>query len=564
MLLNDLPDDCLWLIFDNFSGLEDLIRLSQVCSKWSNLVSIRFKRVKYLVTSEPIDHINNSKIWTRDPIDTLKHHNLRELLPNLRIVTVVDFLPRPQLKPRHYKKVINNNPKIKGLIGLRNKCAVDLKNIEMIAMDHMADYRKVFQPDQLKQIYFGLLHVNKLPEYVEYFPNLKRFHVFLYGSDWVEDCHVEELVQLLPQIKLLDFRESDGVTVKSADFLSKFCLKSNRSIKIYYDCEKEPTDWPKLDTPRESIILLISRVRMVTSANYYVSSLEYRMHFSFPPAYFQNVVNNSPKIKGLLGIRGDLNLDLENIEMVEMDYMFYCKDIFRPDQIMPINNLPDECLWMILNYFDELGQLIQLSEVCLKWYTLISVRLKKVKYIVNNGTGKRIDHRKIWIENPVVTFKRHNWWKLLPNLRIITVGGVVRDSLTRYCTKLIKNNRKIKGLIGLDYRCKLNLKNIEMIAMTYPINDIKVFQSSKIKQIRYNNFEIDLLYKYVEYFPNLKRLNISFVGDYGNYFGPELINLKILESNSIRQKANVSGFHLLNFCPSLKRFHQKYEITWQY
>ncbi|XP_053201385.1 uncharacterized protein LOC128386379 isoform X1 [Panonychus citri] len=350
MLLNDLPDDCLWLIFDCFFDLEELIKLSQVCSKWSNLISIRFKRVKYLITKKPEDNIDYSKIWMTDPVNTLKHHNLRELLPNLRIVTVVDFLHRYQLKPRHFKKVITDNPKIKGLIGLRNECAVDLKNIEMISMNHMDDYRKVFQPDQLKQIYFGLLHVNKLPEYVEYFPNLKRLHTCLYGderyngpnlsklkileavlSGWdgnednfdlldfcpslesaliccapddqhidlliknynlkdlvieiplvdymnwssirklltkfpnllhlairgsqdVADCHVEELVQLLLQIKLLDFRESNGITVKSADFLSKFCLKSNRSIKIYYDCENEPEDWPKYDTPQESIV----------------------------------------------------------------------------------------------------------------------------------------------------------------------------------------------------------------------------------------------------------------------------------------------------------------------
>ncbi|XP_053205723.1 uncharacterized protein LOC128390083 isoform X2 [Panonychus citri] len=285
-----------------------------------------------------------------DPVNTLKHHNLPELLPNLRIVTVVDEVENYELKPRHFRKVINNNPKIKGVIGLRNKCKLNLRHIEMIAMNHMVNFKKVFRPDQLKQIQFEGFHVHYLPEYVEYFPSLKRLHICLYGgsryngpnlsklkileayvSGWdeacdkfnvidycpslesacicgstddqsidisiknynlrdlvidipwidnmnwssirklltkfpnlnhlairrsgeVEDCHVEELVKLLPQIKLLDFRESVGVTVKSADFLSKFCLKSNRSIKIYYDCEKEPDSWPKYDTPRESIV----------------------------------------------------------------------------------------------------------------------------------------------------------------------------------------------------------------------------------------------------------------------------------------------------------------------
>ncbi|XP_053201386.1 uncharacterized protein LOC128386379 isoform X2 [Panonychus citri] len=283
MLLNDLPDDCLWLIFDCFFDLEELIKLSQVCSKWSNLISIRFKRVKYLITKKPEDNIDYSKIWMTDPVNTLKHHNLRELLPNLRIVTVVDFLHRYQLKPRHFKKVITDNPKIKGDERYNGPNLSKLKILEAVLSGwdgnednfDLLDFCPSLEsaliccaPDDqhidlliknynLKDLVIEIplvdyMNWSSIRKLLTKFPNL--LHLAIRGSQDVADCHVEELVQLLLQIKLLDFRESNGITVKSADFLSKFCLKSNRSIKIYYDCENEPEDWPKYDTPQESIV----------------------------------------------------------------------------------------------------------------------------------------------------------------------------------------------------------------------------------------------------------------------------------------------------------------------
>ncbi|XP_053204445.1 uncharacterized protein LOC128388982 [Panonychus citri] len=84
------------------------------------------------------------------------------------------------------------------------------------------------------------------------YPNLHNLAIRM--SDEIEDCHVEELVEILPEVKLLDFRKCENITQRSADFLAKYCAKSKRSIKIYYDCEKEPIDWPKYDTPRESIV----------------------------------------------------------------------------------------------------------------------------------------------------------------------------------------------------------------------------------------------------------------------------------------------------------------------
>ncbi|XP_053201234.1 uncharacterized protein LOC128386253 [Panonychus citri] len=358
MLLNDLPDDCLWLIFDKFFKLEELIQLSKVCSKWSNLISIRLKKVKYLVNWFDVHKHDYSKIWMENP-NTLSDYNLQELLPNLRIVNFPFVSVGQASHAVDVRKVVNDNPKIKGLIRINSRDSDsfnghNLENIEMISMKSLDfDYKKIFRPDQLKQIHLYDASIDELPKCAEYFPNLKRLNISFCGgevdyygpeftnlkilelnsyqaygtyngfrlmdscpyltsafmrlpignvntdeakrnynlkdlvidlpmrefpnftwshlrkllskypnlqnlairkSEGIGNNHVEKLVRLLPEIKLLDLRSCENVTGKSADFLSKFCLESKRSIKIYYDCEKEPDDWPKYDTPRESIV----------------------------------------------------------------------------------------------------------------------------------------------------------------------------------------------------------------------------------------------------------------------------------------------------------------------
>ncbi|XP_053201228.1 uncharacterized protein LOC128386248 [Panonychus citri] len=175
MSLNDLPENCLWLIFGNSCSLEELIQLAQVCSKWSNLISMRLEKVKYLVRVRPLDHFDYTKIWVKKPT-TVARYNLRELLPNLRILTIPCLGPRDQNKIR---ALVNCNSNIKGLVGLKIDDLLDLKNVEMVTMDNaMFDYKHKFQPDQLKQIRFFSTgtRMRKLHKYVQYFPNLKRLN----------------------------------------------------------------------------------------------------------------------------------------------------------------------------------------------------------------------------------------------------------------------------------------------------------------------------------------------------------------------------------------------------
>ncbi|XP_053204437.1 uncharacterized protein LOC128388976 [Panonychus citri] len=349
MSLNDLPDYCLWKIFENIDEAKDLIRLSKVCSRWSDLIQdSRFNRVKYLqIMYGKVDYIDVN--YLRINFNTnWNDYNLVELFPNLKIIDGVFFVNHPS---HNLLKIFKNNTQMKGLllkdIDMSN-CGLSrngyLENVEMCALEHDFDYKKVFRPDQLKQVYVYNFDMNDLPSFIRYFPNLKRFNlrlvqadgVFYNGpnlsslkileldsTDWVkqftgfhfmdfcpslesafihywardiyvdesiknynlrdlvfdniishffswpvfknllskfpnlhhlairdfyqlDDSNLEELIKLLPELKILDLRGCTNSTHVSADILSKFCVKENRSIAIYYDCENEPTEWPKL------------------------------------------------------------------------------------------------------------------------------------------------------------------------------------------------------------------------------------------------------------------------------------------------------------------------------
>ncbi|XP_053204426.1 uncharacterized protein LOC128388971 [Panonychus citri] len=366
MSLNDLPDNCLWKILENVDGVKELIQLSKVCSRWSDLITLRFNRVKYLQTmdtdstEDKVDYIDANCLWINHDKNCNDDWNLIEFFPNLKIIdTALD-------EAFNLPKIVKNNPQIKGLIGMHSlsKCGY-LENIEMCAADFRFDfdYKKVFRPDQLKQVSGIFFAMKDLPSFIEYFPNLKRLNLQLDGADgyfyngpnlsslkilelntiflvdqftgfhfmdfcpslesasisyWAYDNYIdesiknynlrdlvivngrfwyagtddirlgvfswpllkkllskfpnlhhlairnfdkldvcnfdlEELIKLLPKLEIFDLRKCKKVTQKSADFLTKYCLRKNRSIAIYYDCEYEPVEWPDLVDDHEPI-----------------------------------------------------------------------------------------------------------------------------------------------------------------------------------------------------------------------------------------------------------------------------------------------------------------------
>ncbi len=63
------------------------------------------------------------------------------------------------------------------------------------------------------------------------YPNLK--HLALRDNFRIFDHHVEELVELMPNLELLDFRGSDGITRKSLNFVQQLAEKHDRTIRLY-------------------------------------------------------------------------------------------------------------------------------------------------------------------------------------------------------------------------------------------------------------------------------------------------------------------------------------------
>ncbi|XP_053204412.1 uncharacterized protein LOC128388960 isoform X2 [Panonychus citri] len=356
MSFNDLPDICLWKIFENIDEAKDLIRLSKVCSRWSDLIRPRFNRVKYLhlLASDAVDYIDPNSLWIN--ADTKwNYYNLFKLFPNIKIIdsSAFDYHGSFDLP-----EIVKNNPQIKGLIGYLDLLGsiYDLSNIEILASEFYFNVKSVFRPDQLKQVFGRFFNMEDLPSFIGYFPNLKRLHLRLYKADqvlyngphlsslkilelsttdlvgkfiglhfmdfcpslesafigyraknifvnesiknynlrdlviedieWMQSSRLswpllkkllskfpnlqhlairhfvklnvsnfdlEKLMKLLPKLKILDLRGCKKVTHKSADFLSKYCVKENRAIVIYYDCENEPTEWPKLVNTRKRI-----------------------------------------------------------------------------------------------------------------------------------------------------------------------------------------------------------------------------------------------------------------------------------------------------------------------
>ncbi|XP_015784343.1 uncharacterized protein LOC107361911 [Tetranychus urticae] len=64
------------------------------------------------------------------------------------------------------------------------------------------------------------------------YPNLK--HLAIRGGTYISDENIPELLKLLPRLTLIDVRDSQEVTEKSADYIDWYCQRRNRSISFYY------------------------------------------------------------------------------------------------------------------------------------------------------------------------------------------------------------------------------------------------------------------------------------------------------------------------------------------
>ncbi|XP_015782156.1 uncharacterized protein LOC107360051 [Tetranychus urticae] len=94
-------------------------------------------------------------------------------------------------------------------------------------------------------------HWDTLESLMMKYPNLK--HLSMRGCPGIKDEHIEKLVEILPNLTLIDVRGSE-VTQKAADY----CRRHERSIKLYFGDSKEgyrqiKLDWPQISIRRETI-----------------------------------------------------------------------------------------------------------------------------------------------------------------------------------------------------------------------------------------------------------------------------------------------------------------------
>ncbi|XP_053210205.1 uncharacterized protein LOC128393995 [Panonychus citri] len=95
MNVNDLYDICLMTIFDKFDELEDLIIISQVCSKWRRLAQIRCEKITGL-TFSPRNKVyilpKPQNIYTKS-YKFMENINVAEVFPNLKLLETHSFGP---------------------------------------------------------------------------------------------------------------------------------------------------------------------------------------------------------------------------------------------------------------------------------------------------------------------------------------------------------------------------------------------------------------------------------------------------------------------------------------
>ncbi|XP_015786945.1 uncharacterized protein LOC107364110 [Tetranychus urticae] len=115
MLINELPDDCLLTIFDQFNDLHHLIACFKVCVKWSHLIAKRAKKVEYFrdYYAYSPDH-SPDYVYYRDR-DLIDVASLSSLFPNL-IVAEFSEKFQEKLKFEDIAVFVRKHEPLKGMI----------------------------------------------------------------------------------------------------------------------------------------------------------------------------------------------------------------------------------------------------------------------------------------------------------------------------------------------------------------------------------------------------------------------------------------------------------------
>ncbi|XP_015794647.2 uncharacterized protein LOC107371163 [Tetranychus urticae] len=229
MFLNELPEECLLIIFGLINELDDLVSCYKVCSKWSRLIEERTRKVKYLLGDWPDEEpspsypLNHVYYRTEEPIDGTC---LSTLFPNL---IVAEFLGKLCKKVDH-EDIVTLVKKIKSFKGIidhfynRDESVFQYcDDLEMVSTDCVWDIESFIKKKGagIKQLQLRNSTLDSFINDVKYFPNLERLFI----------CDYEEFP---------DGLEPDGAILSRLKIvelsLNNYCSHNHQGFKFMNSC----------------------------------------------------------------------------------------------------------------------------------------------------------------------------------------------------------------------------------------------------------------------------------------------------------------------------------------
>uniref|UniRef100_A0A158P4D3 F-box domain-containing protein n=1 Tax=Tetranychus urticae TaxID=32264 RepID=A0A158P4D3_TETUR len=167
MSINELPDDCLLIIFGLINELDDLLNCYKVCSKWSQLIAKRTRTVKYFIGHRVKNGGCESVQFPRNVFGYVYYKT-----------KIADFSGfREKVK---YEDMVTFVKEIKSLKGLIHKydtrgelISQYCDQLEMLSTNHI-DPCMEKNGVNIKQLRLGNVTLDEFKKDAHFFPNLER------------------------------------------------------------------------------------------------------------------------------------------------------------------------------------------------------------------------------------------------------------------------------------------------------------------------------------------------------------------------------------------------------
>ncbi|XP_015791668.1 uncharacterized protein LOC107368367 isoform X2 [Tetranychus urticae] len=222
MIINELPDDCFFIIFGLMNELDDLLNCSKVCSKWSHLIAERTRNVKYLIGHSrlfeggyrfwskaqissksqiyPLDYVYYR---TMDPIDG---PFLSTLFPNL---IIADLCKEFYAKVGARLYISNAYKSLKGIIlPYHDSILKYCDKLEMLSIQydhqyivHMLLFGGLMREHDIKQLHHWDYTLDEFAKISVRFQNLQRLSISKYEGGKADGCYDGFE---LPRLKMLE------------------------------------------------------------------------------------------------------------------------------------------------------------------------------------------------------------------------------------------------------------------------------------------------------------------------------------------------------------------------